>query len=132
MDLEFLTLPFEAVILQWSHALPTVLIQLKNGPLEPLQFPGMRPHIPGNADLPKDRPLAVDLPLVDFIDAVTGLPFDREAFLADILFSQRAFAILQPEPDLVLPAEPLWECRQVALESIGIQDVTGLDTLTRT
>lgn len=115
----------EAVVLQWSKLEPTVLIQLKKDPHEPLQFPGMRLQMPGNAELSKDKLLAVDLPLVDFVDASSGRPFDREAFLADILFSQRAFALVQPEPDLVMPAEALWECRQVAIQALHLEDRTG-------
>jgi hypothetical protein len=64
--------------------------------------------------------------LVDFVDASTGRPFDREAYQADILFSQRAFSLLQPEPDLVMPIEMLWECRTEALSSIGVPDDAGL------
>lgn len=112
----------ESVILQWENLPPTVLVQLKKNPQEPLQFPGKRLDIPGNADLPKDQPLAVDRPLLDFVDPLTGRIFGKMAYEADILFSQRAFIMLQPEPDLVLPPEALWECRTEALIGIRIAD----------
>lgn len=112
----------EAVIVQWENLLPTVLIQLKKSPEEPIQFPGKRLDIPGNADLPKDMPLAIDRPLLDFVDPLTSRIFGRMAYEADILFSQRAFISLQPEPDLVLPPELLWECRTEALRAISVAD----------
>jgi hypothetical protein len=115
----------EAVIVQWETQRPTVLIQLCRNASEPIQFPGMRPDIPGNAELSKDIPQALDFPLHDFIDPVTSLVFGKEAYNADILFSARAFSILQPEPDLVLPPDPLWECRTEALNSIGVRDAEG-------
>lgn len=113
---------FESVILQWENLPPTVLVQLKKNPKEPLQFPGKRLDIPGNAELPKDQPLAVDRPLMDFVNPLTGLIFGRMAYEADILFSQRAFISLQPEPDLVLPPDALWECRTEALIGIRVAD----------
>lgn len=113
---------FESVILQWENLPPTVLVQLKKNPKEPLQFPGMRLDIPGNAELPTDQPLAVDRPLMDFINPLTGLIFGKMAYEADILFSQRAFISLQPEPDLVLPPDALWECRTEALIGIRVAD----------
>lgn len=116
----------EAIVVQWETFRPTVLVQLKRDPSEPVQFPGLRPKIPGNETLPRDRPSALDLPLRDFVDASTGLIFGREAYNADILFSQRAFSVLQPEPDLVMPAEMLWECRSEALSSIGVPDAEGI------
>ncbi|MFL5814063.1 MAG: hypothetical protein ACJ763_10845 [Bdellovibrionia bacterium] len=112
----------ESVIIQWENLPPTVLVQLKKNPQEPLQFPGKRLDIPGNDELPKDQPLAVDRPLLDFVDPLSGRIFGRMAYEADILFSQRAFITLQPEPDLVLPPEPLWECRTEALRAIGAAD----------
>lgn len=115
----------EAIVIQWESFRPTVLVQLKREPSEPIQFPGLRPQIAGNADLPRGGISALDLPLHDFIDASTGLVFGREAFNADILFSQRAFAVLQPEPDLVMPIDQLWECRTEALNSIGVRDAEG-------
>ena len=115
----------EAVIVQWETFRPTVLVQLKRDPSEPLQFPGKRPDVAGNAELPRDRPSALDLPLLDFVDASTGRIYGREAFNADILFSQRAFSLFQPEPDLVMPPDQLWECRTEALNAIGVRDVEG-------
>lgn len=115
----------ESVIVQWENLRPSVLVQLKADPREPLQFPGKRPEIPGNADLPKDKPLAIDLPLQDFVDATSGQVFGRAAYLADILFSLRAFSALQPEPDLFLPAQSLWECRAEALRAMQIIDEPG-------
>ena len=48
--------------------------------------------------------------------------FIEEAFFADIVFSARAFALLQPEPDLVLPAQDLWEARAEALSALKLPD----------
>jgi hypothetical protein len=112
----------ESVIVQWENLPPTVLVQLKRNPKEPLQFPGKRPDVPGNAELPKDQALAIDRPLLDFVDPLSGRIFGRMAFEADIVFSQRAFISLQPEPDLVLPPEALWECRTEALRGIRVAD----------
>jgi hypothetical protein len=120
----------ESIIVQWERFRPTVLVQLKRDPFEPVQFPGKRPDVPGNDQMPKDRPSALDLPLHDFVDASTGRPYGREAFNADILFSQRAFAVLQPEPDLVLPPEELWEARTEALNAIGVRDAEGTSMAT--
>lgn len=123
---EFPEARLEAVIVQWESLRPTVLVQLRRDAREPVQFPGLRPQIPGNESLPRDRASALDLPLHDFVDAATGRVFGREAYNADILFSQRAFALLQPEPDLVMPIEQLWECRTEALNAIGARDAEGL------
>lgn len=122
---EFPEPSLEAVVIQWETFRPTVLVQLRRESSEPVQFPGLRPQIPGNADLPRGGPSALDRPLHDFIDAATGLVFGREAYHADILFSQRAFALLQPEPDLVMPIDQLWECRTEALNSVGVRDTEG-------
>ena len=119
---EFPELPLEAIVVQWNLFRPTVLIQLKKDPSEPVQFPGKRPEVPGNADLPKDQPSALDLPLTGFIDPVSGQAFGKEAFNADLLFSHRVFSMMQPEPDLVLPVEALVECRSTALEYLKIAD----------
>lgn len=112
----------ECVIIQWENLPPTVLVQLKKSLIEPIQFPGKRLDIPGNAELPKDQSLAIDRPLLDFVDPLTGRIFGKMAYEADILFSQRAFISLQPEPDLVLPPEPLWECRTEALRAVSVAD----------
>jgi len=123
---EFPDSRFEAIIVQWDKFRPTVLIQLNRSPEEPIQFPKKRPAIPGNMDLPTDRPFALDFPLNDFVDASTGAVFGKEAFRADILLSARAFTVIQPEPDLVLPADALWECRQEALNASQLQDAQGI------
>jgi hypothetical protein len=60
--------------------------------------------------------------LKNFIDPATGLRFSDYAFNVDIVFSSRAFSLLQPEPDLVLPAQSLWECRAEALAEMKIRD----------
>lgn len=117
---------FEAVVVQWEYLPPTVLIQLKTHPKEPIQFPGLRPHIPGNVDLPKGQSSALDSILADFVDPTTGLVFAKEAWLADLLFSANAFSALQPEPDLVLPADPMWECRREGLVGARVADRPGL------
>src|SRR5580700_3973475 len=70
----------EAVVVQWDICRPTVLVQLLRDPAEPVQVRGVRPS-------------ALDLPLLDFVDAATGRIFGREAYDADIVFSQRAFSL---------------------------------------
>jgi hypothetical protein len=111
----------ECVVVEWRGAAPTVLVQVLRDPAEPVQFPGLRPAVPGNDRLSRDLPSALDRPLVDFVDAATGRVFGRPAYTADIVFSQRAFSLLQPEPDLVLPAQDLWECRAEALAALKIE-----------
>jgi hypothetical protein len=126
---EFPDPPLEAIVLQWEfHYRPTVLIQLKRDLREPVQFPGKRPEIPGNLELPPEQGMALQRPLVDFLDPSTGLIFGRSAFEGDLLMSKRAFTLLQPSPDLVLPLESLIECRTEALRALlipDIQDVPG-------
>jgi hypothetical protein len=123
---EFPEESLEALVVRWEFDRPTVLIQLKEDPREPVQFPGLRPAIPGNADLPRDLPSALDRPLLDFIDPTSGRVFGALASRADFLISHRAFDLLQPEPDLVLPAEFLWECRAEAIRAVGGEDEPGL------
>jgi hypothetical protein len=123
---EFPEPSLECIVVQWESARPTVLVQLKREPAEPVQFPGKRADMPGNDTMPAERGGALDRPLADFVDGASGRPFDKEAYLADIVFSQRAFAKLQPEPDLVLPAQSLWEARAEALGALGIRDEVGV------
>lgn len=111
----------EAVIVQWEGYPPSVLVQLKKNPDEPLQFQKRKDMAAG------ERPeTVIDLPLQDFIDPTNGLIFGKNAFLADILFSMKAFLSIQPEPDLVLPVDSLWECRAEALRAMSIADQTGI------
>jgi hypothetical protein len=112
----------EAVVVQWASYLPTVLVQLKRSTQEPLQFYGKRSDVPGYAEMPKADPAELSQKLRNFINPVTGTPFTDFAYLADVVFSARAFTLLQPEPDLVLPAESLWECRQEALSALQLKD----------
>lgn len=107
---------FESVVIQWERSAPTVLIQLARNTAEPLQFSGTPPAIPQ----------ALDLPLGDFIDPCTARIFGKPAEQADVLLSARAFTTLQPEPDLVLPPEAIWECRTEALRALSIQDTVGI------
>lgn len=102
---------FEAVVVQWSIARPTVFLQFKEDLLEPLQV---------RATVSPFAPL--DHPLKGFVDPATGKLYSGMAYQADILFSERVFSLLQPEPDLVLPAEALWECRTEALVGLQIAD----------
>jgi hypothetical protein len=122
---EFPDSRLECVVVQWDLYRPSVLIQLARNAAEPVQFPGKRADIPGNDLLPKDQPSALDAALLDFIDPLSGRVFGLEPYLADLLFSHRAFALLQPEPDLVLPLAALWEIRTEALQSLGIPDLEG-------
>ena len=127
---EFPEESLEALVIRWEGFPPTVLVQLKEDPREPVQFPGLRPVIPGNAELSKDSPSALDQPLYDFIDPTNGLVFGKPPVQADFLLSHRAFAALQPEPDLVLPAQFLWECRAEAIRAVGAEDAPGLPEVT--
>jgi|GEM_PF-3035040 len=118
---------FEVIAVQWDKLPPTVLVQLKYDPYEPLQFPGKRPNVPGNAAL---APLAfdpLDAPLSQFLDPLTGLLFEKEAWRADILFSHRSLDLLQPEPGLVLPEGAMAECRTEALRALGLADAPGME-----
>ena len=112
----------EAVVVQWQIFRPTVFIQLKRNSEEPLQFPGKRTDMSTNSDLPAGLPAELDQRLKNFINPVNGQPFTDEAFNADIVFSARSFQLLQPEPDLVLPLESLWECRAEALGALNLED----------
>jgi hypothetical protein len=112
----------ESVVIQWEDYLPTVLVQLKRDTQEPLQFYGKRSDVPGYTDMPKADPPELDQKLRNFLNPATGLPFTDFPYMADIVFSGRAFTFLQPEPDVVLPAETLWECRQEALGALGLPD----------
>jgi len=125
---EFPTETLEAIVVQWETCRPTVLVQLKRDPKEPLQFPGKRADVPGNSEMRSDHPLSatLDFHLHSFLDPASGRVFGREAFNADLVFSARAFSHLQPEPDLVLPETDLWECRLEALNALQISDVPGI------
>jgi hypothetical protein len=103
--------------------LETVLVQLKQNIEEPLRFPNRKdvPEYP----VAEKPPFAIDLPLQDFVDPANGLIFGKYAYLADIVFSMKAFLSMQPEPDLVLPAESLWECRAEALRAMNLADEPG-------
>ena len=118
----------ESIVVQWEHFRPTVLVQLKRNPAEPLQFPGKRTDMQTAEGAPKSDPAELNQTLRNFLDAATGLPFTGEAFLADIVFSARAFALLQPEPDLVLPAQDLWEARTEALSALKLLDAPLLES----
>jgi hypothetical protein len=112
----------ESIVVQWEYFRPTVLVQLKRNPAEPLQFPGKRTDMQAPEGAPRGDAAELNQTLRNFLDAATGLPFTEEAFLADIVFSARAFALLQPEPDLVLPAQDLWEARTEALSALKLLD----------
>jgi hypothetical protein len=112
----------ESVVVEWENMPPSIFVQVKRNAEEPLQFPGKR------ADWEQEKPLTPFEPaelsgvLRNFIDPATGLRFSNFAFNVDIVFSSRAFSLLQPEPDLVLPAQSLWECRAEALAEMKIRD----------
>jgi hypothetical protein len=112
----------ESVVIEWENMPPSIFVQVKRNVEEPLQFPGKR------ADWEQAKPSASTEPtelsgvLKNFIDPATGLRFSDYAFNVDIVFSSRAFSLLQPEPDLVLPAQSLWECRAEALAEMKIRD----------
>lgn len=112
----------ESVVVQWENFPPTVLVQLKRDTREPLQFLGKRSDVPGYADMPKADPPELEQKLTNFIHPGTREPFMDFPWLADIVFSARAFSLLQPEPDLVLPVDSLWECRAEALSALHLED----------
>jgi hypothetical protein len=107
----------EAVVLQWENANPSVLIQLQSDTREPVRFEG---------EPPVAQSAALETDLQDFIDPIQGRIFGKRAHAADLLFSQRAFSLLQPEPDLVLPPAALWECRAEALRATHVADQPGI------
>lgn len=110
--LEFPDPRLESVVIQWDRFPPTVLVQLKQNEREPVQFTGQKAP-------------ALDYPLHDFVDAAHGRVFGKAAHEADILFSSRAFDLVQPEPDLFLPAQDLWEARVEAIQALGLRDEAG-------
>jgi hypothetical protein len=122
---EFPDPALESVVIQWETHRPTVLIQMKSDPMEPVQFPGKRLEIPGNSELSQNQPLAIDRLLQGFVDPASGRLFESMAHQADILFSIRSFTAVQPEPDLVLPDSSLWECRAEALRALHLNDEAG-------
>ncbi len=127
---EFPEPSLESIVVQWNHFEPSIFVQLKRDLREPIQFGSKRGDVPNSSPQDGQAPgFVLDYPLNDFLDAATGKVFGQEAFLADILFSQRAFALLQPEPDMVLPVEDLWECRKEALRALGILDEKGTRTV---
>ena len=132
----------ETVIVQWESIRPTALVQLKRNPQEPIQFlPGIRKDMLESA-LQEQAPArsaeegaskqenpppsrlapALDSPLQDFVDPCTGKIFGKEAYLADLVVSANAYSLLQPEPDLVLEGQTVWEARAEALRALGILD----------
>jgi len=123
--------PWEAIAVQWDKLPPTVFLQLKHDPNEPLQFPGRRPSVPGNAELPPETRNLLDYPLQKFIDPCSGQMFEHQAWKADILMSVRGFELIQPEPGQVLPPDSMWQCRLEALRALGIPDEPGLEIVQR-
>ena len=117
---------FEVIAVQWDTQAPTVLVQLKYDPYEPIQFPGKRPQVPGNEALPPLSQDPLDVPLSQFLDPLTGLLFEKEAWRGDLLFSHRSMDLLQPEPGMVLPEGPMAECRTEALRALSIADEAGI------
>jgi hypothetical protein len=115
----------ETVVVEWENQRPTLFIQLKRNAQEPLQFIGKRTDIEGQtagAPTPKSDPAELSQQLRNFLNPSTAQPFTEFAWLADIVFSVRAFTLLQPEPDAVLPAQSLWECRAEALGALKLND----------
>ncbi len=116
----------EVIVVQWDTQPPTALLQIKYDPYEPIQFPGKRPQIPGNDSAP---PLAfdpLDIPLSQFLNPLTGLLFEKEAWRADLLFSHRSMDLVQPEPGMVLPESAMAELRTEALRALGVPDQPGI------
>lgn len=131
---EFPEKNFEAFVIQWKHTRPTVLIQLKRDILEPIQFAGRL--IPKEELTPEQQEAqekTLENPLKNFIDPVQSSAFTETADRADILFSVRMFQQLHPRSsgeiadfaELALPADAMWECRQEAMNALGIADQVG-------
>ena len=115
----------ETVVVEWENQRPTLFIQLKRNTQEPLQFPGKRADIeaePLDPKAVKSDPAELSQQLRNFMDPSSAQPFSEYAWLADIVFSARAFTFLQPEADAVLPAQALWECRAEALSALNLND----------
>jgi hypothetical protein len=112
----------ESVVVEWENTPPSIFVQLKRTCDEPLQFPGKRADWDQAKPAVHEEPAELSGVLKNFIDPATGLRFSDYAFNVDIVFSSRAFSLLQPEPDLVLPAQSLWECRAEALAELKIRD----------
>jgi hypothetical protein len=108
--MEFPHPTLETVVVQWENQRPSLFIQLGKNPEEPLQFPEKRP------------PAELQQQLRNFLNPSNAQPFTDFAWLADIVFSARAFTFLQPEPDSVLDAQTLWECRAEALSALKLED----------
>jgi hypothetical protein len=113
----------ESVVVEWERMSPSIFVQVKRSVDEPLQFPGKRDDWEQAKPAIHQEPAELSGVLRNFIDPATGLRFSDHAFNADIVFSSRAFSLLQPEPDLVLPAQSLWECRAEALAELKIRDM---------
>lgn len=112
----------ECVVVQWADRRPSVFVQLRRNTDEPITFAEKRKDMAAK----EDTSAKLDSELVDFVDPSSGRLFEKMAWEADIVFSARAFGALQPEPDLVLPDQALWECREEALRALSIDDVAGI------
>lgn len=114
----------ETVVIQWEKLEPTLLVQLKYDPLEPLQFPGERKQVTApESALPAREAVRGVVP--DVLDPSTSKPFLRPFREADILISKRAFARFQPHEGAVMPAQMLWEMRDEILRQLHLPDQPG-------
>ena len=114
----------EAIVVQWEKLEPTVLLQLKYDPLEPLQFPGERAQVQTpEGVLPAREQVRGNV--AGALDPATGRPYERFFWEADILISQRAFDQFRPDPNAVLPAQMMWELRDEVLRQLHIPDRPG-------
>lgn len=116
---------FEAVVFQWDHTRPTVLVQLKLDADEPVQFPKKRPKQPGNAEMSEDRYPVLTAPVPGVVNPIRAEDYKSPLYRGDLVFSRRAFSMLQPETGYVIPLENLSELRSEAIGALGLKDQPG-------
>lgn len=116
---------FEAVVFQWDHTRPTVLVQLKLDASEPVQFPKKRPKQPGNDLMSDDRYPVLTAPVPGVINPIRAQGYTDPLYRADLVFSERAFRMLQPQEGYVIPLDNLAELRGEAISALGLKDQAG-------
>lgn len=116
---------FEAVVFQWDHTRPTVIVQLKLDANEPIQFPKKRPKMPGNESMSDDRYPKLTAAVADIVNPIRAMDYRDPLYRADLVFSRRAFEKLQPETGYVIPLENLSELRAEALSALKLMDQPG-------
>ncbi|MCM0605833.1 MAG: hypothetical protein KA715_07050 [Xanthomonadaceae bacterium] len=116
---------FEAVVFQWDHTRPTVVVQLKLDAEEPIQFPKKRPKQAGNAEMPDNRYPVLTAQVPGVVNPMKAVGYADPLYRADLVFSERAFRVLQPEDGYVIPLDNLAELRGEAIKALGLTDQPG-------